>query len=242
MKNERRHTPYSRDSGFVQRPLTRDELQLGQYGYELLRPDTVMHYPFRDGASLTVFKNDVERTAATIALVSKQDAETFRRMAAARKTIAPGSADSPAKTRLQANFKALAGMTGFAAAREMWVSPYMRAAAVSGGKFNGPSAAELGTGMQAFSMLDHVAGRPIPKGGSGMLTVALGRLIGDNSGVVLTNMPVIRSARRSLSAIGCHHPTRPGRERQWRHRRRGAPSAWRRTPPPYRQPCAARPP
>ena len=170
--------------------LTRDELQLGRYGYELLRPDTVMHYPFRDGASLTVFQNDVERTAATIALVSKQDAETFRRMAAVRKAIAPGSADNPAKTRLQANFKALAAMTGFAAAREIWVSPYMRAAAVSGGKFNGPSGAELGTGMQAFSMLDHMGGRPIPKGGSGMLTVALGRLIEANSGVVLTNMPV----------------------------------------------------
>ena len=33
-------------------------------------------------------------------------------------------------------------------------------------------------------------GGPIPKGGSGMLTVALGRLIAANSGVVLTNMPV----------------------------------------------------
>ena len=85
--------------------LTHDELQLGQYGYELLRPDTVMHYPFRDGASLTVFQNDVERTAATIALVSKQDAETFRRMTAARKTIAPGSADSPAKTAPAGKFQ-----------------------------------------------------------------------------------------------------------------------------------------
>ena len=170
--------------------LANNELKLEHYGYELLRPDVIMHYPFRDGASLTVFQNDVERTAATIALVSKKDAETFRRMAAARKTIAPTSPDGADKTRVQARFKTLSAMTGFSVARQIWDSPYMQAAAVSGGKFNGPSAAELGTGMQAFSMLDHLGGRPIPKGGSGMLTVALGRLIEANAGVILTSMPV----------------------------------------------------
>ena len=39
-------------------------------------------------------------------------------------------------------------------------------------------------------MLSHMAGRPIPKGGSGMLTVALGRAIEARHGVILTNMPV----------------------------------------------------
>ncbi len=46
--------------------------------------------------------------------------------------------------------------------------------------------------MQAFSMLNHMSGRPIPKGGSGMLTVALGRLIEANDGIIMTNMPVIQ--------------------------------------------------
>src|SRR5450830_419523 len=66
-------------------PLIRDhELDLAQYGYELLYPDVVLHYPFLDGASFTVFRNDVERTAATIEQVSKKDAQTFRRAATAR--------------------------------------------------------------------------------------------------------------------------------------------------------------
>ncbi len=160
--------------------LARNELQLDQYGYEQMHPDIVLHYPFRDGASLTVFRNDPDRTAQTIAQVSKQDAATFKRLAALQ----------DAKTPSDANSKTLAAMTGFAVAQQVWHSPYMQAAALSGGKFNGPSGADLGSGLQAFSMLVHMAGRPIAKGGSGMLTVALGRVIEANNGVILTNMPV----------------------------------------------------
>jgi phytoene dehydrogenase-like protein len=61
-----------------------NELDLDQYGYELLRPEVVLHLPFLDGASLTIFDRDIERTASTIAQMSKKDAETFRRLAVAR--------------------------------------------------------------------------------------------------------------------------------------------------------------
>ena len=156
--------------------LARNELQLDRYGYEQMHPDVVLHYPFLDGASFTVFKNDPERTAETIAQVSKKDAATFKRLAAQ----APAELVS----------KTLAAMTGYAVSQQVWESPHMQAAALSGGKFNGPNGAELGTGGQAFSMLVHMAGRPIPKGGSGTLTVALGRAIEAHNGVILTNMPV----------------------------------------------------
>src|SRR5579863_9272611 len=66
-------------------PLLRNnELNLRDYGYETFDPEVVVHFPFLDGASLTVFLRDPERTAATIARVSKKDAETFVRLAAAR--------------------------------------------------------------------------------------------------------------------------------------------------------------
>jgi beta-carotene ketolase (CrtO type) len=170
--------------------LTRNELQLNQYGYELLNPEIVLHYPFIDGVSFSVFHNDLDRTADTIAEVSKKDAQTFKRMAAARAAASPDSPDSDVKTRTQAYLTTLGKMTGFAAAKQVWESPYMQAAAMSGGKFFGPLGSELGTGLQAFSMLNHMAGRPFPKGGSGMLTVALGRLIEAHGGVIMTNMPV----------------------------------------------------
>src|SRR5258708_37270518 len=74
-------------SGISNNPLIRNnELNLRDYGYgEYIDPDPVMHIPFLDGASITVWR-DLDRTCETIARVSKKDAETFRRMVAEFKT------------------------------------------------------------------------------------------------------------------------------------------------------------
>jgi phytoene dehydrogenase-like protein len=174
-------------------PLIRDhELDLAQYGYELLYPDVVLHYPFLDGASFTVFRNDVERTAATIEQVSKKDAQTFRRMAATRASLAAMAPEAAATSRDGLYLRRLGEMTGFTAAEAVWESPQMRAAALSGGRFFGPLGSDYGTGKQAFSMLDHLKGRPIPKGGSGMLSVALGRFVEAHDGVILTRKPIVQ--------------------------------------------------
>jgi phytoene dehydrogenase-like protein len=174
-------------------PLLRDkELDLAEYGYDLIHPDVVLHYPFLDGASVTVFENDAERTARSIARVSKRDADTFRRVAAARTELAGMAPADAAKTRAGIYFQRLSNMTGFEAVNDIWESPYMRAASLSGGRFFGPLGSDYGTGLQAFSMMDHMRGRPIPKGGSGMLTVALGRYIEAHNGIILTNKPVVQ--------------------------------------------------
>jgi beta-carotene ketolase (CrtO type) len=177
---------------------TQNELDLDQYGYELLHPEVVLHYPFLDGSSLTVFRHDIERTAMSIAHVSKKDADTFRRVAAARGGAPVFERDAgwlapyaPSNSRVETYFNRLGGMTGYTAALEVWESPYLRAASLSGGKFFGPLGSDYGTGHQAFSMLDFVKGRPIPKGGSGMLTQALGRFIEAHHGVLLTSKPVV---------------------------------------------------
>jgi hypothetical protein len=161
-----------------------NELDLDQYGYELLHPEVAVHYPFLDGASLTIFCRDIERTAKSIAGVSKKDAETFRRVAAARGGAGVFETDmgwqapyAPANARNDKYFGRLKAMTGYMAAREVWESRHMQAASISGGKFPGPLGSDYGTGLQVFSMLDYLKGRPIPKGGSGMLTQALGRFI-----------------------------------------------------------------
>lgn len=183
----------SAHSVIARTPILRDnELGLDHYGYELLYPDVVLHYPFLDGASLTVFHNDIERTAATIARVSKTDAETFRRLAPERQRIKAMAPADAAKTRSGLYFQRLAALSGYAAANQVWESRYMRAASLSGGRFFGTPGSDVGSGAQAFSMMDHMAGRPIPRGGSGMLTVALGRLIEDHNGVILTGKPVTR--------------------------------------------------
>src|SRR2546430_11442843 len=49
------------------------------------------------------------------------------------------------------------------------------------------------TGVQTCALpIYHMNGRPIPKGGSGMLSVALGRYLEANNAVVLTGKPVGR--------------------------------------------------
>lgn len=176
-----------------------NELDLDQYGYELLHPDVVIHFPFLDGASLTVFRHDLERTAESIAKISRKDAARFRELATARGGAAVFESDAgwqapyaPATPRVTAYFDRIRAMTGYTAAREVWESRYMRAASISVGKWPGALGSDYGTGLQAFAVLDSVKGRPIPKGGSGMLTQSLGRFIEAHQGVVLTSKPVAR--------------------------------------------------
>jgi LSD1 subclass zinc finger protein len=176
-----------------------NELDLDQYGYELLHPDVVIHLPFLDGASLTIFRHDLERTAESIAKISRKDAARFRDLAQARGGTAVFETDAgwqapyaPPNPRVTTYFDRIRAMTGYTAALEVWESRHMRAASMSVGKWFGPLGSEHGTGLQAFSVLDSVKGRPIPKGGSGMLTQALGRCIEAHQGVVLTSKPVAR--------------------------------------------------
>lgn len=170
--------------------LLNNELNLRDYGYETFDPEVVVHFPFLDGASLTVFLKDPERTAATIERVSKKDAETFRRLAAARARVAALAPADRANSPEGLFFQRLDVLSGYDAARQVWESPVMRSANLSGGRWRGVPGSDPGTGAQAFSMMDHMAGRPMPKGGSGMLSVALGRFIEANKGVVLTGKPV----------------------------------------------------
>ena len=74
-------------AGISVNPLIRNnELNLRDYGYgEYIDSDPVMHIPFLDGASITVWR-DLDRTCESIARFSKKDAETFRRTVAEYKT------------------------------------------------------------------------------------------------------------------------------------------------------------
>jgi phytoene dehydrogenase-like protein len=182
--------------------LLNNELNLRDFGYETFDPEIVVHFPFLDGASLTVFLKDPERTAATIARVSKKDAETFRRLAAARTRIAALPFAERPKSPEGLYFQRLDVLSGYNAARQVWESPAMQAASLSGGRWPGVPGSDAGTGAQAFSMMDHLAGRPMPKGGSGMLSVALGRAIEANNGVILTGKPVAQLTIQSGKCVG----------------------------------------
>ncbi|HQU67641.1 MAG TPA: NAD(P)/FAD-dependent oxidoreductase [Albidovulum sp.] len=177
----------------VRNPLYADnEINIRDFGYEVFDPEIVVHFPFLDGASLTVHLKDLDRTSASIAEVSKKDAETFRQFAATRATAMGLADDARATSREGIYLDRLGVLSGFDAARQLWESPHMQAANISGGRWGGVPASDPGTGPQAWSMLTHMNGRPMPKGGSGMLSVSLGRFIEAHGGTVLTSMPVVQ--------------------------------------------------
>ncbi|MBZ5641640.1 MAG: NAD(P)/FAD-dependent oxidoreductase [Acidobacteriia bacterium] len=188
-------------SGISNNPLMKnDELRLRDYGYgEYIESDPVMHIPFLDGASITVWR-DLDRTCDTIARISKKDAQTYRRMVAEYKsytaaTAASRSADAGGAPKIpkagvwQRRF----AMSGYELVSELYESEQMRRANLVCGHFGSVPGGNQGTGNQAFSMVtQQLSGRVIPKGGSGTLAVALGKFIEAHNGVVMTNKPVTR--------------------------------------------------
>jgi phytoene dehydrogenase-like protein len=199
-------------AGIANNPLIRNnELQLRDYGYgEYIDPDPVMHIPFSDGASITVWR-DLDRTCESIARVSKKDAETFRRMMAEFKTYAAAtaasrgaSADSGAPKIPKATvWQRRMAMSAYDLLCEMYESDYMRKANLVCGHFGSVSGGDPNTGAQAFTLVQQViSGRPIPKGGSGTLSVALGRFIEAHNGVVLTSKPVAQLMIESNKCVG----------------------------------------
>jgi phytoene dehydrogenase-like protein len=199
-------------SGIANNPLVRNnELPLRDYGYgEYIDPDPVMHIPFLDGNSITVWR-DLDRTCETIARFSKKDAQTFRRMVAEYKVYTAAtsasrgaSADSGAPKIPKAGvWQRRYAMSAYDLLCDMYESDYMRRANLVTGHFGSVPGGEPGTGNQAFSLVvQHLVGRPIPKGGSGTLSVALGRFIEAHNGVVLTSKPVAQLVIESNKCVG----------------------------------------
>ncbi len=180
-------------SGYAANPAYRNnEIDLRDYGYELIDPDIVVHIPFLDGASLTVYRDDLERTAETIAKISRKDADTFKRLAISRAKYIGMSQAERTHSREGIFWRRLGELSGYDAARQIWETPYMQAANITTGHFSGVAGSDIGTGNQAIQMISHLRGRPIPRGGSGMLADALGRFIEAHGGIVHTNKPVER--------------------------------------------------
>jgi phytoene dehydrogenase-like protein len=199
------HGGYARNPAY-----TENEIDLGSFGYELIDPDIVAHYPFLDGASLTVYREDARRTAESIAKVSRNDAAKFLQLAEARDRLRRMPAAQRAGSREGLFFERLGQLSGYDAGRQIWESPHMQAANLTGGHFGGVAGNDLGTGDQATTMIGQLGGRPIPRGGSGMLTVALGRYIEAHDGVVLTSKPVVELLieRGRCTGVACRDGSR----------------------------------
>ena len=189
--------------GFIQSSpvISKNELGLFDYGLEYLDPDPIMHISFPDKASITMW-HDIERTYAEYAKYSKRDADTFKRLVTEYKAYnaaKSSGSDIPNSAVWRRRF----AMSGYDLINETFENRYVRSFHLAQGRFSSVSGGHPGTGNQLFTAVRHqVKGRPMPKGGSGMLPFALSRVIEANGGVIQTNMPVERLLIEKGKCVG----------------------------------------
>jgi len=188
---------------FIQdNPLIKNnELNLREYGLEYLDPDPIFHIPFPDGTYLTQWR-DLDRTCAEFAKFSKKDAAAYRKMLAELDSVRPillGASFTPIGFAKPLNDQLAAVPHGKLWQRRLAMSAwdiiqdtfeddhcrtfmlYMSHLAAEP-----PDAPVTGRLAYGAPRQQH-SGRPLPKGGSGALTQALGQFIEAHGGVILVN-------------------------------------------------------
>lgn len=187
-------------------PIIRD-LRLTDYGLDYLDLDPLFFAPFPDGSAITMWK-DVDRTCESIAAVHPADAEAYRRFIDHWKPIAEGMVEmfNHAPTPLNVA-RYLAFSQGFNRDGMKLLDNVIRGyGQVLRHSFSGTQVPALIAWMAAQSgpppneplsapfalwhPMYHVSGVKRPRGGSGMLTQALARMVEAHGGQVITNAPV----------------------------------------------------
>jgi phytoene dehydrogenase-like protein len=181
-------------------PILRDnELDLAAHGLEYLHPDPVVHLPFPDGESLTMWR-DEERTAAEFARFSRADATAYRAMMADYAAIASdvnkarytpiGSGDSVAAALRRHGPRWLRrnAMSAWEVVSGQFEDPHSRAFMLWMSFMTMQPPERPGTGLLAYSL---AFGRQrhswtLPKGGSAALPQALASVITSHGGVIVT--------------------------------------------------------
>ncbi len=184
-------------------PLMRnDELGLGEYGLEYIFPDPVVHLPFADGSYITQWR-DLDRTCAEFARFSKKDAAAYRQMITEYAEVGPifgASAYTPIGFGKPVNellaahpkgklWQRRVAMSAWEIIRDNFEDDHCRAFMIWMAYQTVVPPEDSMTGRLAYAL---VSGRQrwswtTPKGGSGVLTQALARLIEAHGGVILTN-------------------------------------------------------
>ena len=199
-------------------PLIRDnELHLDRYGLRYLSPDPVFTMPFRDGRSLTMWR-DLDRTCGELTRFSAGDAAAYRQLLQDWEAMAPVLSDEredaprppeevAARTRasrLGERMLTIRRARALDVIRERFQDEHVRAFFAWIAFMTLTPLDEPETGLLAFSL---VAGRQrfswmLPEGGSIRLPLALARIVEEHGGRVLTSSPVRRIVVEGGRATG----------------------------------------
>ncbi|HXN02323.1 MAG TPA: NAD(P)/FAD-dependent oxidoreductase [Candidatus Dormibacteraeota bacterium] len=213
------HDPCSTAHNLIQsNPLMRnDELRLDRYGLRYLYPDPVFTMPFRDGRSITMWR-DLDRTCAELTRFSSTDAKAYRELLNDWQAMAPivnDERENPprpprevaartAASQLGQRMLNIRRATALDIILERFSEEHVRAFFAWIAFMTLQPLDEPETGLLAFSL---VAGRQrfswiLPEGGSIRLPLALAGIIEENGGTILTSKPVTRIVIEGGRATG----------------------------------------
>ncbi len=185
------------------------DLRLTDYGLDYLDLDPLFFAPFPDGKSFTVYKS-LDQTCESIAAVSPQDADAYRAFIEHWLPTAEGVAQAFLHAPTPLNLgRYLVFRYGFSRRgmddindiirgygqllRQSFSGTHVPALIGWMAAQSGPPPTEpFSAPFALWQPMYHVSGMKRPRGGSGMLTQALARMIEAHGGSVLTNSPVRR--------------------------------------------------
>lgn len=199
-------------------PIVQD-LKLSAYGLDYIDLDPLFFAPFPDGSHITIWK-DIDRTCESIAKISPADAENYRRFIQTWTPLAEGMVRSflepPTAPNLIKNlvlrssaspdrFERLSDLLrGYGQVlRQTFVDPRVQAVLGWMAAQSGPPPGEpLSAPFALWHPMYHVSGIKRPRGGSGMLTQALARMIQAHGGQIIAGAPVQRILVENGRAVG----------------------------------------
>lgn len=195
------------------------DLKLADYGLDYLDLDPLFFMPFPDDKSITVYKS-VDKTCESIAAISPEDAEAYRAFIRRWTPLAEGTLETflHAPTPLNVgrylifrnglNRKGLDDLNeiirGYGQLlRQSFSGTQVPALIGWMAAQSGPPPTEpFSAPFALWHPMYHVSGMKRPRGGSGMLTQALVRMIEAHGGKVITNRPVKRLLVEHSRVIG----------------------------------------
>lgn len=196
-----KHDTCSIQHGSIQNNRALKDLDLAKHGLEYIVADPINHIAFPNGDYITLWQ-DINRTYEEIAKYSKKDADTYVRMAKEAAGVRRSSdeeGDGPigweephatprAPRKLSPGLQRRMRMSKWAVIMHSFEDERVRTFMIGGWPVG---LNQDNSGLSAFPSLKP-AGPTLPKGGSGMLSLALGRSFEAHGGVILTNKPGVR--------------------------------------------------
>lgn len=208
-----------------------EELELEHYGLDYIEMDPIMSYPVPDGKGVIHFFTDLDRTLESIAEVAPEDVQNYREfvefwgkvnrgvlrafmspptgknlLSALMKTHTGGIPGSEGSGRLAGLRKILSSYGRVV--DEAFKNPHLKAAILWFAAQSGPTPDQSATAdFAGWQSMLHQSGAKHPRGGSGMLTQALGRYLEEHGGEIRTNMPVERIIVEKGTAVGIQSNT-----------------------------------